>query len=144
MLVAAIARFLADWCRPKATARRHQIYKSLILKKLFLSLVGDSALFGTEQAWRQAGFLQQAIELGAVAIGQPRRVGNIAVGEFQQLGQVIALKTLLGVGVAQYLERRHPQRALHQRQGHQRRGGLAPGLGPGDGREVGSVPIGRV
>lgn len=50
--------------------------KWLIYKGLFLSLGGDSA----EQAGVQVVFLQQTVELRAIAFGQAGGVGHVAVG----------------------------------------------------------------
>src|SRR5471030_71018 len=75
--------------------------KSLILKRLCLSLISDRLAIAPEQGWRQLVFLQQTIKLRAVTVGQAGRVGYIAIGQAQQLDQVVALETLLGFVVAQ-------------------------------------------
>jgi len=53
---------------------------------------------GLEMARRQAVLLHQAVKLGAVAVGEPGSVGDVAVGQFQQADEVIALEALLGFG----------------------------------------------
>jgi len=39
-------------------------------------------------------FLQQAVELGAVALGQAGGVGRVAVGQLEEADQVVALEAL--------------------------------------------------
>ena len=40
---------------------------------------------------------KQLIKFGAVALGQTRSMSHVAVGNFQQLCQIVAFKLLLGV-----------------------------------------------
>ena len=46
-------------------------------------------------------FAQKTVELGTVAVGDAGSIGHVAIGEFQQLHQIVALETLLGIGVRQ-------------------------------------------
>ena len=60
---------------------------------------GRLAGFGLEVARRELVFLQKPVELGAVAVGQTGGVGDVAVGDLQQVDEVTALELLLGIRV---------------------------------------------
>ncbi|MDF3823133.1 hypothetical protein P3G55_24805 [Leptospira sp. 96542] len=77
----------------------HQDKKSLFVKHLVLSFKGDRRVWrggtrcarsgfpasGLEPSWREAMLLQQAVELGSVAVGQAGRVGHMAIGQLEQI-----------------------------------------------------------
>ena len=79
----------------------------------FLILLGHGVFVGergvtiaAEHAGRQFMLAQQAVKLGAVAVGNAGGVGDIAVGEFEQLHQIVALEALLGVSVGKRIHGR--------------------------------------
>ncbi len=57
---------------------------------------------------------EQAIELGAVALRQPRGLGDIAVAHLEQLGQIVALELFAGFGERQQGGGFEPQRSRHR------------------------------
>ena len=64
------------------------------------SAFGDSIAIAAEHCWGQIVFLQQPIELGTVAVGNPGRIGDTAIGQLEKLNQIVALETLFRVGIA--------------------------------------------
>ena len=98
------------FCRQSPTSCQGGAQQPNEINDLRASLVGDSlagraAGIGFEQPGRQLVLLQQPVELGAVPVGQPGRVGHVAVGQFQQAHEVIALETLLRFCIGQEAER---------------------------------------
>src|SRR3989344_5005894 len=114
------------FCRRMATAGQGAREKLNQINDLVVSALSDVFVVHSvvlEVSGGQCVLLQQPVELRAVALCQARRVGYIAIRHLEQAHQVLALKPLPGLSKAQHLGRWRAQRALHQRQGHQGRGG---------------------
>lgn len=56
--------------------------------------------------------LQQAVEFRPVAFSQTCRIGDIAIGQFEQLNKVVALEPLLGFSIIQGIHGRYAQGTL--------------------------------
>ena len=72
-------------------------------------------------ARRQAVLLHQAVKLGAVAVSQAGRISDVAVGQFQQTDEIVALKALTRLREREHLHTGRAKRPLYQGQRHQRR-----------------------
>src|SRR3970040_1457578 len=75
----------------------------------------DSSPAGLEGDGIEAVALEQRAEIAAAALGELRRLGDVAVGDPQHAGQVLALELAARLVEGREVVPRRGQRALQQR-----------------------------